>query len=116
MYKDLAERTVERKINLENFLLFFHKNGFWGERLFKEFDYDETNLISEEEFIRGIGMTLVILAKIFKSSEKEKISLLFKFFSKNGNSEGVFFNEFLTMVTLSGYSYIITRRKILKRS
>ena len=35
MYKDLAERTIDRKINEENFLLFFHKNGFWGERLFK---------------------------------------------------------------------------------
>ncbi len=30
MYVDLAERIVDRKINLENFLLFFHKNGFWG--------------------------------------------------------------------------------------
>jgi hypothetical protein len=55
MYRDLAERIVDRKINMENFLLFFHKNGFWGDRLFREFDYDETNLISEEEFIRGIG-------------------------------------------------------------
>jgi hypothetical protein len=35
--------------------LFFHKNGYWGERLFQEFDSDETDLISEEEFIRGIG-------------------------------------------------------------
>ena len=40
---------------MENFLLFFHKNGYWGERLFKEFDYDETRLIDETEFIRGIG-------------------------------------------------------------
>lgn len=55
MYVDLAERIADRKINMENFLLFFHKNGFWGERLFREFDYDETELISEEEFIRGIG-------------------------------------------------------------
>lgn len=35
IYEDLAQRTVERQLNLENFLLFFHKNGFWGERLFK---------------------------------------------------------------------------------
>ena len=35
IYKDLAERIEIRKINLENFLLFFHKNGYWGERLFK---------------------------------------------------------------------------------
>jgi hypothetical protein len=55
MYIDLAERIADHKINLENFLLFFHKNGYWGERLFKEFDYDESSLISEEEFIRGIG-------------------------------------------------------------
>ena len=48
MYVDLAERIADRKINMENFLLFFHKNGFWGERLFREFDYDETELISEE--------------------------------------------------------------------
>ena len=39
-------------------------------------------------------------AKIFKSSEKEKISLLYKFFSKGGNetSEGVGFSDFLIMV------------------
>jgi hypothetical protein len=35
MYEDLANRIVARKISLENFLLFFHKNGFWGDRLFK---------------------------------------------------------------------------------
>ena len=35
LYKDLAERVDSHKINLENFLLFFHKNGYWGERLFK---------------------------------------------------------------------------------
>lgn len=55
MYLDLAQRVADHKINLENFLLFFHKNGYWGERLFKEFDYDESSLISEPEFIRGIG-------------------------------------------------------------
>lgn len=48
MYLDLAERTGDHRINLENFLLFFHKNGYWGERLFQEFDYDETNSITEE--------------------------------------------------------------------
>ena len=30
MYKDLAERISQKKINMENFLVFFHKNGFWG--------------------------------------------------------------------------------------
>lgn len=48
IYSDLAERIEKGKINLENFLLFFHKNGYWGERLFQEFDYDETNLLSED--------------------------------------------------------------------
>ena len=55
IYEDLAERIEEGRINMENFLLFFHKNGYWGERLFQEFDYDETDLISSDEFIRGIG-------------------------------------------------------------
>lgn len=44
---DLAQRIPAGKINLDNFLLFFHKNGYWGERLFREFDYDETGLLSE---------------------------------------------------------------------
>ena len=57
MYKDLSDRIIEHKINLENFLLFFHKNGYWGERLFREFDYDNSSLIDELEFIRGIGRT-----------------------------------------------------------
>lgn len=40
-------------------------------------------------------------ARIFKSSHRDKISLLYKFFAKNSHKhEGVFFNEFLTMVTV----------------
>lgn len=35
IYSDLAERVAEKTITMENFVLFFHKNGFWGERLFK---------------------------------------------------------------------------------
>lgn len=35
IYSDLAERVSEKTITMENFVLFFHKNGFWGERLFK---------------------------------------------------------------------------------
>ena len=56
IYKDLASRSIDRKLNLENFRLFFEKNGLWGEKLFKEFDYDESNLIDSDEFVRGIGI------------------------------------------------------------
>ena len=55
IYRDLADRIPQHKINQENFLLFFQKNGLWGERLFREFDADETGLVSEAEFICGIG-------------------------------------------------------------
>lgn len=55
IYVNLGERIPDMALNLENFLLFFNKNGFWGERLFKEFDYDESNLLDEREFINGIS-------------------------------------------------------------
>jgi len=54
---------------MENFLLFFHKNGYWGERLFKEFDAGQSNTITEEEFIKGIGNCFSYLVKIFKTNE-----------------------------------------------
>jgi hypothetical protein len=47
MFLDLSQRTVERKVNLENFLLFFHKNGLWGEQLFREFDCEDAGFLSE---------------------------------------------------------------------
>ena len=92
MYKDLAERTIDRKINEENFLLFFHKNGFWGERLFKQFDYDETNLISEQEFIRGIGILFDIQLKFLNPQKNKKLAC----FSNSFPSQGVRTKEFST--------------------
>lgn len=47
IYEDLALRISEHELSLENFLLFFHKNGYWGDRLFHEFDANDSNLISE---------------------------------------------------------------------
>ena len=47
IYQDLASRITENELNLENFLLFFHKNGYWGERLFKEFDAGKSSFITE---------------------------------------------------------------------
>lgn len=47
IFEDLSLRAVSREISLENFILFFHKNGLWGERLFQEFDAAEDNQISE---------------------------------------------------------------------
>lgn len=35
IYQDLASRYEKNTLNMENFQLFFHKNGFWGERLFR---------------------------------------------------------------------------------
>lgn len=35
IYRDLASRNEKNTLNVENFQLFFHKNGFWGERLFR---------------------------------------------------------------------------------
>jgi hypothetical protein len=55
IYDDLSARAVSREITLENFILFFHKNGLWGERLFHEFDSADDKQINEQEFIIGIG-------------------------------------------------------------
>ncbi len=57
--------------------------------------------------------SLLHSAKIFKSTEKEKINLLFKFFSQVGGdkSEGIVFNDFLTMVLLTRPSSTTTRKK-----
>ena len=55
IFNDLATRIPEKKVNIENFQLFFHKTGEWGDRLFKEFDADKTQLICIEEFVAGLG-------------------------------------------------------------
>ena len=55
IFFDLGARDKSHSLTIENFLLFFHKNGYWGNRLFKEFVSDKSNLIREDEFIRGIG-------------------------------------------------------------
>ena len=34
IYMDLAGRTMDQKLDLENFLLFSRKNWYWGEELF----------------------------------------------------------------------------------
>jgi len=47
IYADLGSRISENEVNQENFLLFFQKNGYWGERLFREFDVGASNLITE---------------------------------------------------------------------
>lgn len=82
MYIDLAERIADHKINLENFLLFFHKNGYWGERLFKEFDYDESSLISEEEFIRGIGTTALTQPRSLSLPKRRRSVSFLNFFPR----------------------------------
>ena len=35
IYEDVASRNTYNKIDLENFLIFFRKNGLWGDRLFR---------------------------------------------------------------------------------
>ena len=55
IYEDLSLRNKYHQVDHETFLLFFQKNGYWGHRLFKEFDTSSTNLITEAEFIKGIG-------------------------------------------------------------
>lgn len=48
IYFDLGARDKSHSLTRENFLLFFHKNGYWGDRLFKEFDANQSNLITEK--------------------------------------------------------------------
>lgn len=48
IYNDLAQRIPENKISPQNFLLFFHKAGEWGDRLFSQFDADQSSLIDIE--------------------------------------------------------------------
>lgn len=55
IYADISERHIYEKIDYENFLLFFRKNGLWGSTLFKHFDLDQSDLLAEHEFILGIG-------------------------------------------------------------
>jgi hypothetical protein len=37
IYKDLASRSKNKKLNLHNFSLFFELTGLWGYKLFKYF-------------------------------------------------------------------------------
>lgn len=48
IYEDIGTRDKSRTLTLENFLLFFHKNGYWGRQLFKEFDSSQSNSITEK--------------------------------------------------------------------
>ncbi len=72
MYLDLASRISDNKINLENFLLFFHKNGFWGESLFREFDQSETQLLSEEQFVCGMCIDVGTQQKYWRPLKNKK--------------------------------------------
>ena len=72
IYHDLSERISDSALNIENFLLFFHKNGYWGDRLFEEFDADSSKLISEDEFIKGIGSYKITKLKYLKQVKKRR--------------------------------------------
>ena len=74
MYDDLAKRIKEHALSIDNFLLFFHKNGEWGDRLFEEFDTDSTQYISEPEFIKGIGKTKITKSKYSKPPNSKKFN------------------------------------------
>lgn len=60
IYDDLSLRNEHHEVDHETFLLFFQKNGYWGQRLFKEFDTTSSNLITQKEFIKGIGNNDII--------------------------------------------------------
>jgi len=80
IFNDLAERVIEKAITLENFVLFFHKNGFWGERLFREFDVTETNHIIEKEFIIGMGMFFMIQPSFSRQTNNKRSNFCIKNF------------------------------------
>lgn len=117
IYLDLAERIEDSKINLENFLLFFHKNGYWGERLFQEFDYDETNLLSEPEFIHGICTSYSIQPKSLSPPKKKKSTCSsnssHKAMTKTEESPFTIFSPWYNSFYLSS---IIIQKKISIRS
>lgn len=80
--------------------MFFQKNGLWGQKLFKEFDIDNTEFVCLEEFVFSTGKIYDNWAKIIKADEKAKIKLLYEFFAfgNEDKNDGIIYADFLRVV------------------
>ena len=54
IYNNLASRNTNQMLTYDNFVNFFQLTGLWGAKLFQEFDQDQAELISFEEFLYGM--------------------------------------------------------------
>ena len=48
--------------------------------------------------LKALVIIISSLVRIFKTSEEDKIKLLFKFFEKDSRKEGISFNDFVVVV------------------
>jgi len=78
--------------------LFFDLNGFWGQKLFQQFDLGGNQLLTFELFLVGI-------ARMGKNSECDRVLLLYNHFKRD--NEGLTYKAFTKML----YSYPKTHLK-----
>lgn len=64
IFENLANRSSDRKLTQNNFMLFFSLTGLWGDKLFRYFNSGKKNGISLHEFLNGIGIFSNIQLKL----------------------------------------------------
>lgn len=80
IWEDLSERSDHMGVSKQTFLKYIPVNGLLGERLFAQFDKNDTGHISKENFIGGL--TILCLGTITEQSK-----FLFELFDVNGTGE-----------------------------
>lgn len=68
---------------MEEFLNFFNFKGLWGVKLFELFSEGNSESLSLEQFLYGIGNSVNNSAKTAKASLDDKISLIYSFIRDN---------------------------------
>lgn len=76
--------------------------GFWGQKLFQQFDLCGNQLLTFELFLVGIGSGNANAARMGKNSECDRVLLLYNHFKRD--SEGLTYKAFTKMVGSSGYT------------
>lgn len=89
IWEELSERSNYLGINKQTFLKYIPMNGVLGERLFLQFDKENTGYISQENFINGLSILCL-------GTLTEQCKFLFNIFDVN--QEGKIFKQNLSII------------------
>lgn len=73
-WQELAERSLGKGIDKETFLQYFPLSGLLGERLFAQFDTNNTGLIDLDHFVKGLAISS-------RGSHEDKIKFIFEMYN-----------------------------------